>query len=50
MPFVTRTSLQGNIFKQDSEPDNWLNGDLWADTNSTPRHLFINNAGTALRV
>jgi len=50
MPFVQRTSKQGNIFKQDVEPLNWLDADLWADTNSTPRSLFINDDGTALRV
>jgi len=50
MPLVTRTSNQGNIFNQDEEPATWQNGDLWADSNITPRRLFINNDGTALEV
>ncbi len=32
MPLVTRTTTQGNIFKQDTEPDNKTNGSLWVDT------------------
>jgi len=48
MPLVTRTSTQGNFFKEDEEPTNWQNADLWADTNVSPRTLFINNDGTAL--
>jgi len=47
MPLVSRTSLQGNFFQEDTEPPNWQNADLWADTNASPRALFINNAGTA---
>jgi len=47
MPLVTRISGQGNIFKRDDEPPNWIDGDLWADSNATPRALFINNDGTA---
>jgi len=50
MPLVTRTSLQGNFFQQDDEPANWDDADLWADTNLSPRGLFINNNGTALRL
>ena len=50
MPLVTRISLQGNLFKQAAEPTDWENADLWCDTDSTPRQLNINNAGTALRV
>jgi len=48
MPLVTRTSLQGNFFQEDTEPPNWNDADLWADTNASPRALFINNDGTAL--
>jgi len=50
MPLVTRTSNQGNFFQQDEEPPNWSNADLWADTNLSPRGLFINNDGTALQL
>ena len=50
MPLVTRISTQGNIFKDDSEPTIWTNGDLWADSNASPRALFINNGGTAKQI
>lgn len=50
MPLVTRTSNQGNFFREDEEPPNWQNADLWADTNLSPRGLFINNDGTALQL
>ena len=50
MPLVTRISNQGNIFKEDEEPPNWLDGDLWADSDESPRALFINNNGTARRI
>jgi len=48
MPLVSRTSTQGNFFKEDDEPPNWEDADLWSDTNASPRTLFINNNGTAL--
>jgi len=32
MPLVTRTTTQGNIFKQDTEPDDKTTGSLWVDT------------------
>ena len=32
MPLVTRTTTQGNIFKQDTEPDDKTLGSLWIDT------------------
>jgi len=50
MPLVTRTSSQGNIFNQPEEPAVWEDGDLWADSDSSPRSLFINNDGTALQI
>jgi len=50
MPLVTRTSTQGNLFKQATEPTQWVNADLWSDSDSTPRSLFINNDGTALEL
>jgi len=50
MPLVTRQANQGNIFKRDDEPPQWDDGDLWADSNASPRSLFINNDGTALRI
>lgn len=45
MPLVTRQAEQGNIFKQGTEPPNWQEGDLWADT--TDDTLYINKGGTA---
>lgn len=50
MPLVTRTSNQGHIFNQDEEPATWENGDLWADSNASPRALFINDDGTARQI
>lgn len=50
MPLVTRTSTQGNLFKQASEPSDWENCDLWSDSDETPRTLYINNAGSALKI
>ena len=50
MPLVTRRSNQGHIFKQDAEPTPWDNGDLWADSNASPRLLFINDNGTAEQI
>ena len=45
MPLVTRRAEQGNLFKQDVVPPNWLDGDLWSDT--TDNILKLNNNGTA---
>ena len=50
MPFVSRTTTQGNFFKKDTEPTDWTNADLWADSDSSPRKLYINNNGTALEL
>ena len=50
MPLVTRQANQGNLFNQDTEPSNWLDGDLWSDTSLTPPVLKINNNGTAVIV
>ena len=48
MPLVTRQATQGNLFKQDVEPPNWVDGDLWSDT--TANLLKLNNNGTAQTV
>ena len=45
MPLVTRQANQGNLFKQDTEPPDWQDGDLWSDT--TANVLKLNNSGTA---
>ena len=44
MVLVTRSSSQGNLFKEATTP-NWLDGDLWSDT--TANILKLNVAGTA---
>ena len=48
MPLVTRNSVQGNLFRQDTEPTNWINGDLWVRT--TDGAVFSNVNGTATAV
>jgi len=45
MPLVTRSSVSGRIFKQSLEPTDWLDGDLWVDTDTSI--LSVNNSGTA---
>ena len=45
MPLVTRTSTQGNLYKEATEPPNWLDGDLWSDT--AGNSLKLNDGGTA---
>ena len=45
MPLVTRQANQGNLFKQDTEPPDWQDGDLWSDT--TDNSLKLNVSGTA---
>ena len=46
MPLVTRRANQGNFFKQDTEPPDWLDGDLWSDT--TANKLKLNVGDTAV--
>ena len=48
MPLVTRTSQQGNLFRQAVEPPNWLNGDMWVDTDNAK--VAVNRSGTAQRI
>jgi len=43
MPLVTRTTTQGNIFKQDTEPDDKTNGSLWVDTSVDAPSLSVAN-------
>ena len=49
-PLVQRLSLQGNFFIEDTEPPNWVDGDLWADTSKSPPILNLNDDGTAVAV
>jgi len=46
MPLVTRTTTQGNIFKQDTEPDDKTNGSLWVDTSVDAPALSVGNGTT----
>lgn len=48
MPLVTRTAVSGNIYRQATEPPDWLNGDLWVNTSSG--QLYVNISGTATAV
>lgn len=48
MPLVTRQANQGNLFKTDTEPTDWVDGDLWSDT--TANTLKLNVGGTAVEV
>jgi len=46
MPLVTRTTTQGNIFKQDTEPDDKTDGSLWIDTSVDAPSLSVANGTT----
>lgn len=48
MPYVTRLSTQGNVYRQATEPTGWLNGDLWIDTDDGS--VYVNISGTATLV
>lgn len=48
MPLVTRTSVLGNIYKQNTQPVSWVNGDLWIDTSVSPPREYVNDNGTAV--
>jgi len=48
MPLVTRQANQGNLFSQADEPTDWLNGDIWVDTDNS--NVFVNNGGSAVQI
>jgi len=48
MPLVTRSQFNANVFREDSEPAGWQDGDLWVDT--TDGQLNVNVSGTATQV
>ena len=48
MPLVTRQATQGNLFSQAIEPPNWLNGDMWVDTDNA--NVAVNRSGTAQQI
>lgn len=43
MPLVTRTTTQGSLFKQITEPDDKTNGSLWVDTSVDAPSLSVAN-------
>jgi len=47
MPLVNRANLS-KVFRQPDEPADWLNGELWVDTDNA--NVFVNDSGTALQV
>lgn len=48
MPLVTRQANQGRFFVENTEPADWLDGDLWSDL--TENLLFLNNNDVAEEV
>lgn len=50
MPLVTRQATQGNLFKQDVEPPNWVDGDLWSDTSNNILNRNNNGISEAVRI
>lgn len=46
MPLVQRAGNQSKIFRQDSEPGDWVDGDVWVDTNDSSK-MYTNNDGAA---
>jgi len=48
MPLVTRQANQGVFFKVPTEPPDWLNADIWTDTDTS--NLAVNRNGTAVQV
>ena len=43
MPLVTRTTTQGNIFRQIAEPDDKTDGSLWVDISVDPPSISVAN-------
>lgn len=48
MPLVSRTSNQGNLYKQATEPAGWLDGDVWSDTTANTLKNNVNGTATAI--
>ncbi len=48
MPLVTRQVNQGNLFNVETEPPDWLAGDLWVTTSTG--ELNVNVGGTASEI
>jgi len=48
MPLVTRTAVGGSIFKQETEPPDWLSGDMWVIPSTGV--TAVNSGGTAIEI
>lgn len=48
MPLVTSSSVQGNLYRQATQPANWVNGDVWVDTDDGV--IYTNNNGTSKEI
>lgn len=48
MPLVTRTAVSGNVYRQATQPTDWINGDLWVDTDNGLLYVNINGTATAI--
>jgi len=48
MPLVTRQANQGNLYNQETEPADWVNGDMWVKTSDGS--VSVNVSGTATAV
>ena len=49
MPLVTRTAVSGNVYRQATEPSDWLNGDLWIDTDNGQAYVNVNGTATPMQ-
>lgn len=47
MPLVTRNAARSSVYRQSTEPTDWLDGDLWVDTSQSPPLVKVNDNGTA---
>ena len=50
MVLVTRSSNQGNLYKQALIPTNWLDGDIWSDTTTNTVKVNVNGTATEIGV
>jgi len=46
MPLVTRTTSNASVFKQDTEPADKTNGNIWLNTSNDPPSLKVANGTT----
>lgn len=48
MVLVTRSANQGNLYNQETEPPDWLDGDVWVKTSTGL--AYTNVSGTATEI